>query len=267
MKNKILILILFCPLLIAGKIYKWTDDNGQVQFTQTPGPSQQLKKIYRDTTKKSVTRKTLNGNWYGTSSGIKYRLYFKDDSFQFSVINDRHTSYTIGKGYFDNDNGVLQFKYINSNNAKNKGGLIEKYIIIKFTTTQLNIRSTDNKLYNFIKLVRYNQSQSKYDNDLYGVWLNVNNGNILEFTASSFYTFDKGRYKKSKVRSNYRGNWILRNNSIELQYTGNSTYTDKIGTIEYYTIIYSNELLTITHQKTGKQRKYKKQLLGGSLLK
>ncbi len=267
MKKYVAILIIFCPLLIAGKIYKWTDENGKVHFTQTPGPSQELNTVYRDSNQKKRIRKTLNGDWYGTSSGIKYRLYFKDDSFNFSVLNDRNTSYNIGKGYFDNDNGVLHFKYINSNSINKKGGLIEKYIITKFTLTLLSLQTQNNKKYSFIKNLKYNPRQSQDNKDLYGVWLNVNNGKIVEFTATSFYTFDKGKYKKSRTHSNYRGNWTIKDNVIEFQYTGNSRYIDKIGLIEYHNIIYSNELLSISHKKTGKKNKYKKQILGGSLLK
>ena len=41
----------------------------------------------------------------------------------------------------------------------------------------------------------------------------------------------------------------------------------KIGLTETYSVVYSNELLNMTDTKTGKEYQYKKQLLGGNLLK
>ncbi len=260
-------ILLASPFLMAAKIYKWTDKNGKVHFTQTPGPSQQHDKIYRNTTKTKKPKKTLLGNWYGVSSGLKYKLRFYDNNFYFNLIENRHGGAFIGQGFFEYTDNTLKLKYINSQNAVIPGGTIEYYNIMDFSIAQLSMRSQNNKRYHFIKNLQHNPLQSKYARILYGVWLNQKNGEILELTQSSFYKFDKGQYDNSKWLSSYRGNWILRDKTIEFQYTGESKNTDKIGLIEQLEVVYSDEIMVINKKNSTQKDEYKKQLLGGSLLK
>ncbi len=252
---------------MAAKIYKWTDENGKVHFTQTPGPSQQHDKIYRNTNKTKNPKKTLLGNWYGVSSDLKYKLRFHDNNFYFNLIDSPHGGAFIGQGFFEYTDDILKLKYTNTQNSLVSGGTIEQYTIMDFSVSQLSIRSQGNKRYRFIKNLQHNPFQAKYAKVLYGVWLNKKNGEILELTQSSFYKFDKGKYNDSKWLSSYRGNWILRDKIIEFQYTGESQKSDKIGLIEQLNVIYSNEIMVITAKNSTQKDEYQKQLLGGSLLK
>lgn len=261
MNKNIALIILLCPFLLAAKIYKWTDGYGKVHFTQTPGPSQEVNTVYRDTAKKRKYAKSLDGHWFGTSAGRKYKLSFNKGSFSFYDISGQYGNSSIGNGFYEKMSNIIKFKYLNNQQANKKGKLMENYIIRDFSYSRLIIQSPDNKIYRFIKRLKYNPKQSKYAEDLFGVWLNKNNSKVLEFKQSSFLLFSDKEQHKTGLRSSYQGNWTLNMDKIEFQYLGDSKYKDKIGETENYNVIFSKEDLTMTNTKSGKTNRYKKQIL------
>lgn len=59
----IVTLTLLTPLAVSAKMYKWTDDEGNVHYTQTPPPDREAKTIAPPPTPKSVpTKKSTPDN-------------------------------------------------------------------------------------------------------------------------------------------------------------------------------------------------------------
>jgi hypothetical protein len=263
MNKKILFLILILPFIIASKIYKWTDENEKIHFTQTPGPKQEPNKIYRDTAKKRKLKKSLQGTWFGYSPKAKFKLKFDDDSFQWFVILSKHSRNQFGKGFYSKDDSKLLFNYtsqaFNSSITRKEGGTTESFMIIDFSTSKLTLRSDNNTYYRYTKAIT-NQETINSSHELFGVWKNKKNNAILELKTSTFFQHAPGRYKNKYYYPDFAGTWNLKSNTVEFHYLGDNQLIDKIGLTEKFGITYSNNHLILKNTKSGKIDSYVKQI-------
>ncbi|MGD8560156.1 MAG: ankyrin repeat domain-containing protein [Gammaproteobacteria bacterium] len=95
-----------------AEFYKWVDKNGQVHYTQTPPPADQIKQEAMSSNEEDIKNyKIIIGNWIGSRKNKTVILnFFADGRFEDRTQTGSSTSYN-GLGKWDLDGEMIRWEY------------------------------------------------------------------------------------------------------------------------------------------------------------
>lgn len=231
----------------AGKIYRWTDSQGNVHFSSTPGPNQSADAQMGSANKASQrsdysAEDIFTGNWYGSSRTLTVKLFFLKKS---NVL--RWEGRPRGGG-IKAEHFTAKWKYVNSDleliytsykEDASKAGTTEVIKIIEKSADSLMLQFPNGKVFKLHKKgghKRLSQAEKK----IIGKWeLKDNKKTQWKMTSRAFEI----RGVPPQRRDQYTlasGNWKVEGDTLILTHLNNRESwhkTHKTGDIERFTIL------------------------------
>jgi hypothetical protein len=151
-----LLLAFITPTTIA-KIYKWTDENGQVHYSQTPPPDQStLKPIKGDKfPSEEDVRRTLLGEWRGFYRGQVIILKFNGKGTFFEWKNFRSVNTHVNSGLWEVSDKYLVMSYTQAVSEINKLGDRVSYKFVKVDQDYFTIKNKIDEEILFTRTTRF----------------------------------------------------------------------------------------------------------------
>lgn len=230
-KSSLFTLVLICLTLLlsatsveAGKIYKWTDENGKVHFSSVPpskreNVSSQIKEVETSKTRaeKRLTNSSLSGDWWtfkDSSTTRKLSLSYRDfEIYDYKVGPYSTYKKKIASGEYKFKNSELKLTYFNHYESPEKLDKSEVFFIRKLNNNKLSfsLRPGQNQIYR-----RHDRSRNvnSLSRELLGRW---------EDESGIGYKFGHGTVKVYKQVNNRdflkMGNWVTKNGRIVITYS------------------------------------------------
>lgn len=239
--------IVFSQTAWAGKIYRWTDSEGNVQFTSTPGPNQSADADQGSTSKRHQEtdysiEDIFTGSWYGSNRTLSINLYFhkKSDTLRWEGRprggGIKAENFTARWKYVNSD---LELLYISYKEEPQKAGSKELVKIIEKSSDVMMLQFPNGnvfKLHKRIKRKRLSQSERGFR----GKWqLNDKQKTEWHFNSRGFLIkgITYGQYNHQTLAS---GNWKVEGDDLILTHL-NDRYvwkgTKKTGQVEKFNIL------------------------------
>jgi hypothetical protein len=212
--------LLLAILLFAGsspglaKLYKWTDENGQVHYSQTPPPDLEEEmdevQIADDGLADDEGEIGLKGGWWAlTPRGI--RTLFLDNK-RFTV--HRHTGKqldTLYLGQWEMVERRLTLRYTHDLKGGGREGESEDVIINRFDRTRMVAAYADGRTLTYLRRNGRVEPTEK-SKTLMGVWTMADGQREIVFKAGEFEIRKKGR----RLDRFSVGNWTFQDYEGEL---------------------------------------------------
>jgi hypothetical protein len=272
-KNIFVVVMLICVLLplpvSAGKIYKWMDADGNVQFSNTPGPNQgadahigdtQVKKSYSHSRKKSMGS-MLSGLWYGTLRGNSYRLRLGKNFINWGRAGESvNSSFPIFEAKWEDVEGDLKITYTRHWQNEAMNGKTDTIRVISKSNDKLTLQFPDKRVYNLSKMV--SRKKVGYEGkSIIGTWIRKHDGAETRFTSGRFDTKNKVANYTGPVTIEH-GNWTIGDGVLTFTYMGGIKASGRQGAEKKFNVLLSDERqLILEDSKTQKQIVYSRKLL------
>jgi len=269
------LLLLFCLLLLnqsgwAAKIYRWTDKEGVMHFSSTPGPNQSFDAQQRSSataqrSDQSSAQKIFTGTWYGSNrtANVELRFIKKSDILKWK-------SQPRGGGVraenFDAKwkyrNADLEIIYIKHQQDSNRNGAKAVIKIIDKSADSMILQLPDGKVFHVHKRVTYKRLSAP-ERRFLGVWqLHDSQKQEWVFNSRGFVIkgIPRGQYNLQTLAS---GSWEVQADTLTLTHLNDHFVWKKIhrtGEIERYTVLLQEKAQLIlkaaaTSQQLVLQRK------------
>ena len=257
-------LIIFFQTAWAGKIYRWTDSEGNVQFTSTPGPDQSADAHQGGAKKTAINNDydiddILKGNWYGSNRTSSIELRFSKDV-DFLDWKSRPRSGGVRaesfKAKWKYINSDLELRYTNHKPDSDKNGTTEIIKIVDKTLDTMILQFPDGKVYRLNKRIK-NKSYSREERKFNGTWeLKNKKKTVWKFGRRGFVI--KGiPYNQYNAQTLASGNWEVQGDRLILTHLNDDHVWKKIkkaGQEERFTILLQERgKIILKTQDGGKQ--------------
>ena len=266
----VLLLSLFMVLPLssayAGKIYKWVDKDGNVQFSNTPGPDQDASAHIGEarkgtgSPKSSKVKSSLKGKWYGTVYGKSYMLQFRGNRMYWDITTKHKGSVNrIFEARWQELDGDIKVTYTKHYHKASMNGKDEVIKVISRNEAGLKLLFPDKRVYDLVKSVSYRRLELE-EKKLIGSWIRKTDGAEIKFKSGSFTVKGEIENRRGKVITE-SGDWTASNGVLSFTYTSGLETQGRHGTTDEFDILLSDEKqLILADRKTKKQVVYNRKI-------
>ena len=210
----------------AGKIYKWKDENGVMQFSTLPPLDSQKERSTVDIPGKKSSpdlNTAIIGKWEVTNNrGIVASVDIRKKFIYFSFKQNKSKRSKTKSGNYILNNKIIEVKY-SRHHDRSMIGKIEKYHVSMAGDNKLTLSSTRNQeTRTFIKNKPFGADSSTLSiqaRQLLGTWESGNNDRKISFVGSDFFIEEKPAKYRGRYWKVMQGNWQYNNPYIILKAT------------------------------------------------
>ena len=236
------LLLLLLPLLVAAKVYKWTDEQGVIHYTNTPPPTdQQEEELTVPDTGERVKVEGLNGSWWIIDHGKPRKLRLTTTRFEIHDYRQSRRSRLYADGSVMRHNKRLILTYFEAPDHPELQDQQVTMLIIQLSDRELSLMDEQG---NTRRYVRFDDANAGGSPGLHGHWLEDNGQRRLEFQKNRF---DVQRRSGSGWRDLASGNWQLPRgrDTLKLFFVTDFDSPDhrRLGTTERFTVVALTESL------------------------
>ncbi|MEJ2142375.1 MAG: DUF4124 domain-containing protein [Gammaproteobacteria bacterium] len=266
----LLFLIVVVPAQ-AGKIYKWTDKDGNVHFSNTPGPDQDASADIGDTkargggtfSRPQSLESSLRGTWYGSLAGQSYKLRVNGNTLlwakTFEQQNSINSVVPVFEAVWKDNNGDLDIIYSNYPSNQSRSGKKDFIRIISKSDESLSLQFPDKRVYNLTKSIKHRRVGIEGKN-LIGSWIRQSDGAEVTFKSGSFSTKEEIENRVGAIVTE-KGNWQVADSILTMTYIRGINTAGRQGMTRKFKILLSDEQqLILSDSATKKQVVYNRKL-------
>ena len=247
----------------AGKIYRWTDAEGHVHFSSTPGPNQAADADQGSSKTPSkhtdyAVRNIFSGTWRGSSRTVTVELRFnrKGNILQWkSMPRGGGVQAESFNARWQYQNGDLEVVYINHQQDAHKNGTRAVYKIIDKSADTLVLQSPDGKVFRLHKRAKY-KKLTYIERKFIGKW-QLQNDQQEEWGFSSRGFMIKGRVPhQTGIRTLASGSWKVQGDTLIMTHLNDNFIlkkTHRTGEIQKFAILLREDAQLILKAMTSKK--------------
>jgi hypothetical protein len=214
---------------VDAKIYKWTDESGQVHFSNTPpGSKTQGTEVVDDGQSSRHGADQPNkviGAWYRLQDGRQHLLYIDHDRFRYRVWERSVHPRLRMSGFWEYDPPHLNLEVLTFQGDNDREPETRRYRVYELSPHQLTMEAPDGEVQRSVRRQPWDITDITALR-LKGTWQQHDGPVVLAMEDGVFDLFlGDGNAK----RPDYRGNWFLDEQTLTLHYTGGSRQVDRIG--------------------------------------